>query len=110
LSKRVRTATASWLVGAGLLVGVVACGGDESEPQRGISVCVPVTPDRAAGVPGRIEIREAATVLSSASIAAGGSFEAQIPTGAAVDVYLDGVLLGSSPEGARSVSLGCPPA
>ncbi|MCO8269591.1 hypothetical protein M1L60_03185 [Actinoplanes sp. TRM 88003] len=62
-----RAGMASGFVAASLLTGVVACGADEGEPQRGISA------------------------------------------GAPVDVYVDGVLLGGSPEGSGDVTLNCPP-
>jgi hypothetical protein len=94
-------ATAAALAGS-------ACGDAETERQRHISVCVPVTSERPSGTAGRVEIRDSSTVLASASIGAGESFTAEVPAGAAVDVYVDGVLLGGSPEGTGDVSLNCP--
>ncbi|MCY1143317.1 hypothetical protein OWR29_35425 [Actinoplanes sp. Pm04-4] len=94
------------LAAAASLAG--ACGDAETEPQRHISVCVPVTSERPSGAAGRVEIRDSSTVLASASIGAGESFTAEVPAGSAVDVYVDGVLLGGSPEGTGDVSLNCP--
>ncbi len=97
------------VVVAGLMVGVVGgCGGDEGEQVRRIAVCVPVSADRPSGVQGRVEIRQAAAVLAGGSVAAGGSFEAAVPADAAVDVYLDDVLLDSSPAQFDDVKLNCP--
>lgn len=97
---------AGLVLAAGLVAG--GCGDDGGEAVRSVSVCVPVTGDRPAGTQGRVEIRQAATVLAGGSVAAGGSFETTVPVDVAADVYLDGVLLDSSPAGTDVVSLNCP--
>jgi hypothetical protein len=95
------------VVVAGLVAGMAGCGGDEGEVVRRVTVCVPVTDDRPDGTQGKVEIRAAATVLASGSIAAGGSFETTVPAGKAADIYLDGVLVGDSPAGTGETIVAC---
>ncbi|HEY5553375.1 MAG TPA: hypothetical protein VIK43_00455, partial [Cellulomonas sp.] len=84
------------LVGAcvGALVVVAGCSSEPGPPPaatvQNFAVCVGPTEARPAGQQVALEFRQGGQLVATGSIPVGAAFMAQVPVGAAIDVYADG--------------------
>lgn len=85
------------LIAGVTMAGAGGCGVPEQpDPHARLAVCVAATAARPAGQQIRIEFRQAGVMVASGSVPVGTVFHAPVPAGADVEVYVDGVLLGTS--------------